>query len=805
MRPSELQKDQKSRKILCIFPGGFHIFTAGHASVYQYLKDNFPSADVYVASSNKTTERPFPFQEKRFLASQAGVPKNRFVEVVSPYKCEEITKNYDPSSTILIFALSEKDKDRFGKPFKKDGSPSYFQPYPGSPEKCEPFNKHGYYVITPTIKFTVLGQQISSASQIREMYKNGNDKTRIAIAKELYPKAPFDNLKKVKQILDSVLIAQPLSEEILDEGWFSKPMLSEKEREKIFNDLLPLYNIDEYISVLIREKIPKGQLGGTLWTGKKIGPDYPDPPYLFGISVNPLACHDKLIYKQVIAHELCHVEDILNNVFPAIIEIPEYQETGENPGYKTDDHGPTWQKIAARINTQLGQNFITKYSDSKISIFGNLKRGSSLKNIKESRSRGEGWILPNGKFIEIRSDHEEVFSDYGIKSYNDAYNKGWIRVSSGRPGVLFYEVGKPMSEVENRLTKLAKQSQSVFPQIQAYIGGGAFGGAWERYEWDGKQWNKFIPRKMTYESVNLKTDIDDAGWLLPNGKFIPNWKTGDHYHTLKQYGISDYETAYKKGWIRIAKDIRHRAYIETSLQLKDRYDLYETIAKNLAKHFDEVYLDAMNGSKHQRFIWSDGAFDVIQKDNNWFRNMDTFEHIEKLKNKKYRLLSHKGKNLGTFNSKKAAEKHEGEVEYFKHVKEEKESPTMKEMTGEELYPFLLKDKILKNELKYFAVSSLRQEPHLTLWWGGKLIGDLELQQNPYNKDIVWIQHVSIRKGYQGNGYAKMLLNAAIKKVKAIGKKIVPSSFSDEGAKKLSGTMERLRSENPDILMKPRGE
>lgn len=32
----------------------------------------------------------------------------------------------------------------------------------------------------------------------------------------------------------------------------------------------------------------------------------------------------------------------------------------------------------------------------------------------------------------------------------------------------------------------------------------------------------------------------------------------------------------------------------------------------------------------------------------------------------YRLLSHEGKNLGDFDSKEAAEKHEREVQYFKH-------------------------------------------------------------------------------------------------------------------------------------------
>lgn len=45
------------------------------------------------------------------------------------------------------------------------------------------------------------------------------------------------------------------------------------------------------------------------------------------------------------------------------------------------------------------------------------------------------------------------------------------------------------------------------------------------------------------------------------------------------------------------------------------------------------------------------------------------EHIEKLSNGKYRLLSHDGKNLGTFDSHEAAAKHEGQVEYFKHAKE----------------------------------------------------------------------------------------------------------------------------------------
>ena len=43
------------------------------------------------------------------------------------------------------------------------------------------------------------------------------------------------------------------------------------------------------------------------------------------------------------------------------------------------------------------------------------------------------------------------------------------------------------------------------------------------------------------------------------------------------------------------------------------------------------------------------------------------EIIRKVKSG-YRLYSHAGKNLGTFDSKSAAEKHEREVQYFKHKK-----------------------------------------------------------------------------------------------------------------------------------------
>jgi hypothetical protein len=57
------------------------------------------------------------------------------------------------------------------------------------------------------------------------------------------------------------------------------------------------------------------------------------------------------------------------------------------------------------------------------------------------------------------------------------------------------------------------------------------------------------------------------------------------------------------------------------------------------------------------------------------------EHIVKVEGG-YRLLSGKGKNLGTFPTKSGAQKHEQEVQYFKHAKE---SLSESSLPGEYVY------------------------------------------------------------------------------------------------------------------------
>ena len=200
-QPAATLTEDINKQMLVIYPGGFHPFHLGHASVFDHLAKKFDDGEVFVAATDTTTERPFEFTDKSFLANQSGVPKGRFVQVKSPYRSTEITQNYDPNNTVLVFAVSEKDHDRISFKPKKDGSPSYFQPYQSG--DLAPMSQHGYIYVVPKIDFKIAGETIDSASKIRKMYAAADDQQRQRIISDLYPhaKAP----KRIKEILDRVL------------------------------------------------------------------------------------------------------------------------------------------------------------------------------------------------------------------------------------------------------------------------------------------------------------------------------------------------------------------------------------------------------------------------------------------------------------------------------------------------------------------------------------------------------------------------------------------------------------------------
>lgn len=188
-------------KTIVIQPGGYHPFHAGHYALYKSAVEAFPDADVYVAATNDQKARPFPFAIKEKLAKLAGVAPGRFIQVKSPFKANEITDHYDPEEDVLIFVRSEKDRTEQPKPggTKKDGTPSYFQPWTG--KNLQPFSKHAYIDYLPTVEF---GPGIRSATEIRNAWPNLNDRQKTAMVMSLYPVTQKNPqlAKNVVQMLD---------------------------------------------------------------------------------------------------------------------------------------------------------------------------------------------------------------------------------------------------------------------------------------------------------------------------------------------------------------------------------------------------------------------------------------------------------------------------------------------------------------------------------------------------------------------------------------------------------------------------
>jgi hypothetical protein len=190
-------------KKIVIVPGGFHPFHAGHLALYQAAQQAFPDAEVYVAATDDTSTRPFPFAVKEKLARLAGVEPGHFVKVKSPFSAEEITSRYNPDQDVVIFVRSEKDRTARPQPggVKKDGTPSKLQPLDQDPK---PFGQHIYMTYLPTVEF---GPGMTSATQIRQAWPGLNDKRKTALVMSLYPRTQTNPklADTVVKMLDQVL------------------------------------------------------------------------------------------------------------------------------------------------------------------------------------------------------------------------------------------------------------------------------------------------------------------------------------------------------------------------------------------------------------------------------------------------------------------------------------------------------------------------------------------------------------------------------------------------------------------------
>lgn len=195
----QILQPQKNNLIV-IFPGRFQPFHVGHKKLYDTAKQKFPGADFYIATADVTENTakepdryPFNFAEKKEIIKATGIPEKEIVLTKQPYKPIEILKNYDQNVAKVIYIVGEKDMKedpRFSFKPKKDGSAPYFQPFK-SLNELEPFKEqggHGYIYAPGTIQFNLGGKNITSATELRNMYKAADEATKKQYIKDVLGK-----------------------------------------------------------------------------------------------------------------------------------------------------------------------------------------------------------------------------------------------------------------------------------------------------------------------------------------------------------------------------------------------------------------------------------------------------------------------------------------------------------------------------------------------------------------------------------------------------------------------------------------
>jgi len=168
-----------TREFIVIYSGRFQPFHINHYLNYKELVDTFGPDRVYIATSDKVEppRSPFTFTEKKkIMVNVYAIPDDKIIQVVNPYKPDEVFATLDDKNVGYICAIGKKDIDRLtgGK---------YFVPYAG--EKVFDL-KHGYvYVLSD--KSSSFEGEVITGSLIRTIFRSKNVKRKLQLYNSIYP------------------------------------------------------------------------------------------------------------------------------------------------------------------------------------------------------------------------------------------------------------------------------------------------------------------------------------------------------------------------------------------------------------------------------------------------------------------------------------------------------------------------------------------------------------------------------------------------------------------------------------------
>jgi len=171
--------EQDQKKVIAIYPGRFQPMGRHHYATYKALADQFGAENTFIVTSNKMGPKsPLDFEEKKKIMVAHGVPADKIVMSRNPYQAVELTQNFDPDTTAVVFAVGGKDmrdSPRFANldGMTKKGTPAYYKTYrPG--EELVGLDKHGYIAVAPHVEIDVPGFGEMSGTTLRKALKGAS-------------------------------------------------------------------------------------------------------------------------------------------------------------------------------------------------------------------------------------------------------------------------------------------------------------------------------------------------------------------------------------------------------------------------------------------------------------------------------------------------------------------------------------------------------------------------------------------------------------------------------------------------------
>lgn len=264
------------KQVIAIYPGRFQPAGRHHAAAWTWLQAMFGADETYVATSSvvKMPKSPFNFYEKQEILKAHGIPDEKIVQTKNPYQALEITSQYDPDSTAVVFMVGEKDMKEDPR-FKnvggtlKSGKAAYYKSFKDNKDKLEPLSKHGYLITAPHVSLNVPGHGEMSGTSLREYLAKAPPEQFQAVM-GWYDKDLYD-------IVQARLQGQePPKEEEVNENFLSMDSLYSLVDESLHDKYKNVVNLNEVISMvdraILEAEMSKGDKNRETRMKKKMDP-----------------------------------------------------------------------------------------------------------------------------------------------------------------------------------------------------------------------------------------------------------------------------------------------------------------------------------------------------------------------------------------------------------------------------------------------------------------------------------------------------------------------------------------------------